>query len=223
MKHVAYIGAKRDSSRLPGKNMMMFHGKPLIQWTIEAAQESKLDEVVVYGDWDEALRLAEKLGTKTDCTPAGINDKQSGHFLAVGHAVQAHPSDQLWWLQATSPLRTSLDINHVHSMLGGDVRAVATMTGSGSKHPLAAKLVRDDGFMEAFGESEAHLPQEFLPKCYYPNGAIFTTPTEAFMKTLSLWSVPVKPYLMGEIGSIDIDTLGDFKLAEWYYTMYVLR
>ena len=66
MKINAIIPARRGSKRLPGKNLMSFAGKPLIQWTIEQAKESLIfDEIYVYTNDEEIIDLSFKLGVCT--------------------------------------------------------------------------------------------------------------------------------------------------------------
>ena len=40
-RRVAFIPARGGSKRLPLKNIMPFMGKPIIAWSIEAAQKSE--------------------------------------------------------------------------------------------------------------------------------------------------------------------------------------
>ena len=62
-KIIAIIPARAGSKRLPGKNKKVLAGKPLIQWTIEAAQQADyIDEIVVSTDCKEIQNLAKSLG-----------------------------------------------------------------------------------------------------------------------------------------------------------------
>ncbi|MFT5214227.1 MAG: CMP-N,N'-diacetyllegionaminic acid synthase, partial [Patiriisocius sp.] len=61
MKVLAIIPARKGSKGIIGKNLINFSGKPLIQWSIEAALKSKvITDVVVSSDGDEILEYAEK-------------------------------------------------------------------------------------------------------------------------------------------------------------------
>jgi pseudaminic acid cytidylyltransferase len=61
MKTICVIPAKGRSTRLPGKNIRLFHGKPIIEYTIEAAIESGcFDSVIVSSDTAEIWDIAEK-------------------------------------------------------------------------------------------------------------------------------------------------------------------
>ena len=63
MTTTAFIGARKGSKRLPGKNKKLFHGKPLVQWSIDQAKESEVfDRIVVSSDDDDILAIADKTG-----------------------------------------------------------------------------------------------------------------------------------------------------------------
>lgn len=65
MKTVAIIPARRNSVRIPGKNWKMFHGRPIIEYSIEAAQRSRLfDEIWVSTDGEEIAQIAKAVGAQ---------------------------------------------------------------------------------------------------------------------------------------------------------------
>ena len=45
--NIAIIPARGGSKRIPKKNIKMFHGKPIIIYSIDAAKESKLFEIII--------------------------------------------------------------------------------------------------------------------------------------------------------------------------------
>ena len=62
MHTVAFIPARKGSKGLPGKNKKLFHGKPLVQWSIEQAAETKLfDHIFVSSDDEDILQIARDL------------------------------------------------------------------------------------------------------------------------------------------------------------------
>ena len=74
-KSLAIIPARQGSKRLPGKNIKIFKGKPLIHYTIACVLKSGLfDEIVVTTDSDEIKEIAEKK-LKTI-----LNEKNKGHL-----------------------------------------------------------------------------------------------------------------------------------------------
>lgn len=62
---IAIIPARGGSRRIPGKNKKMFHGKPIIAYSIMTAQESGLfDRVVVSTDDADIAEIAEDYGAE---------------------------------------------------------------------------------------------------------------------------------------------------------------
>jgi len=62
MHTAAFIPARKGSKGLPGKNKKLFHGKPLVQWSIEQAAETKLfDHIFVSSDDEDILQIARDL------------------------------------------------------------------------------------------------------------------------------------------------------------------
>jgi CMP-N-acetylneuraminic acid synthetase len=65
VKHIAIILARGGSKRLPRKNILDFHGKPLLAWTVEAALHSgKFDRVLVSTDDREIADIARSFGAE---------------------------------------------------------------------------------------------------------------------------------------------------------------
>ena len=63
MKKICIIPARGGSKRIPGKNIKLFLGKPIISYSIEAALSSNLfDEVMVSTDDEEIASVAKKYG-----------------------------------------------------------------------------------------------------------------------------------------------------------------
>lgn len=106
---IGLITARKGSKRLPGKNMMLLGGKPLIQWTIEAALESKLDVVAVSTDSGEIIDLCHDFGVGVRLRPLELCQDDTPHWAVVEY----HFFDSnVILLQPTSPFRTSEDINN---------------------------------------------------------------------------------------------------------------
>lgn len=66
MSAICIIPARGDSRRIPRKNIRMFHGKPIIAYSIEAAKESRLfDDIWVSTDDEEIARIAHEYGARS--------------------------------------------------------------------------------------------------------------------------------------------------------------
>ena len=65
MKSICLIPARGGSKRIPKKNIKIFHGKPLIAWSIEVAKSSGLfEDIYISTDDEEIAIIAEKHGAK---------------------------------------------------------------------------------------------------------------------------------------------------------------
>mgnify|MGYP003149148919 CR=1 FL=1 len=139
--NLAFIPARKGSQGVPGKNTKELLGKPLIQWSIEQAQDARgVDEVWVSSDDPEVLAIARDCGAEPLLRPEEI----SGATAQIEESITYHLAvdqrrlsiDYILLLQPTSPNRTSIDIEralgHIRETDADSlVSMVATHTGHG--------------------------------------------------------------------------------------------
>jgi len=112
-KVLGVIPARGGSKRTPRKNIKEFRGKPLIQWSIESARESRLlDKFVVSTDDAEIHLFAGYQGVEVIARPAELATDTAMNEDVLRHAMTVYP-DYEWivLLQPTSPLREGKDID----------------------------------------------------------------------------------------------------------------
>jgi len=87
---VAVIPARGGSKRIPGKNIKMFCGKPMIAWPIEIAKESGVfDRIIVSTDSEDIGDVAARWGAEVPFQrPPDLSDDHSGTVEVVAHATQ---------------------------------------------------------------------------------------------------------------------------------------
>ena len=114
---MAIIPARSGSKGLKNKNILPLAGKPLIAYSIEAAIESRMFDVVfVSTDSEEYADIARQYGAEVPLLrPAEISGDRATSWSAVDHALEYYTSqgydiECLMLLQPTSPLRTANDI-----------------------------------------------------------------------------------------------------------------
>ena len=125
LKVLALITARGGSKGIPHKNIVELNGKPLIQYTIDAALGSKsLDRVILSTDCEEISTVAKSLGCEVPfIRPSELAQDNSTHRSAVIHALdylrekEGYVPDYLLLLQPTSPFRTSEDIDNAVSLM----------------------------------------------------------------------------------------------------------
>jgi len=120
MTATAFIPARKGSKRLPGKNKKIFHGKPLVQWSIDQALGSEVfDKIVVSSDDSDILSIADKSGVIPVQRQEALSTDEA-EINAVVFDYFARPenkTDYVCLLNPTHPLRTSEDIQNTFKFI----------------------------------------------------------------------------------------------------------
>lgn len=216
--------ARAGSKRLPGKNSKLLNGKPLIQWTLEAAQQSQyISDVLVTTDSEEIAALSRELGAWVPfIRPSEYSSDKATSVDVVKHCLsfltqQGHNYDFVIVLQPTSPLRGVEDIDASIKLLF-DKAGDAVISVCQCEHPpqwanqLDNTLSMND-FLSNFLKNNTR--SQDLPIYYRLNGAIYIINTDKFWAEENFFlSDNIYAYIMDTNNSVDIDNLIDFKLAE---------
>ena len=137
MNIVAFIFARGGSKGLPGKNIRLLGGKPLIAWAIELALAvNRIDRVIVSTDSEEIAEISRQYGAEVPfIRPAKLARDESAEWLAWRHGLEylkettgALP-EVMVSVPATAPLRLAIDIdNCLDEYEKGAVDVVITVT-----------------------------------------------------------------------------------------------
>ena len=114
-KILAFIPARGGSKGIPNKNIKLFNGKPLIEWTIDSALKSKLiSKVIVSSDSQKILSISKKLGAETVLRPKNISGDFATTESAIKHYIKntKESFDTIVLLSPTSPIRKINDIDN---------------------------------------------------------------------------------------------------------------
>ena len=220
---IGIIPARGGSKGIPGKNILPLCGKPLIAYTIEAAQAARsIDRLILSTDDEEIAGLAEKYGLEVPfMRPAELAQDTS---LAIDNYIYtferlneeaAAQYDEFIVLQPTSPLRTSADIENAVALFR-EKNADSVISVSEASHPpMWAKKVDPSGMVKDYFDIEiGNRNRQELELAFMPNGAIFILKL-SLLKTLnSYYSDNTCAFIMPPERSIDIDTPLDFEFAE---------
>ncbi len=145
MRFVGVIPARYGSTRLPAKPLIKIHGKPLLQWVVEAAQKSpNLSDIIVATDHEEIIHLAESFGVKAVTTSPDI---QSGTDRVYA-AVKDLEADVVFNIQGDEPLLNPSWIDSLIQEFKNDpqlkMATVATkLDPKDLKEPSVVKVVMD--------------------------------------------------------------------------------
>lgn len=219
MKTVAIIPARGGSTGLPGKNIRLLNGIPLVGRTVLAATgAAHISKVYVSSDTPQILSVAEKFGAIGIERPAELSTSTASsesvlvHVLEILERSDGSLPDIIVFLQCTSPFTTSAHIDAV-------VKQLLTQDAS-----AAFAAVEDHGFIwqvtadgSAAGVTHNHTQprsrrQDMKPR-YRETGAIYAMRVPDFLASGNRFCgrtvlVPV------EMPPIEIDTQQDWEIAE---------
>jgi CMP-N,N'-diacetyllegionaminic acid synthase len=220
-KVLAIIPARGGSKGLPGKNLRTLGIKPLIAWTIESALANKLiDKTIVSTDCLKIAAVSKTFGAEVPfIRPDWLSTDQAETADVVLHALNSicEQFDVIVVLQPTSPFRNSVHIEAALKTYENSKAHSLVSICETQKSPYWMFSLEDDGALEPIlqGKNQFSRRQE-LPKTYCLNGAIYVVDVELFLKSKDFIFEDSKSYLMDFESSVDIDSLMDFKLAQFF-------
>jgi len=215
---LAIIPARGGSKRLPRKNVIDLHVKPLIEWSISSGLQSRyIDKVVVSSDDDEILRVSKKYGADTINRPDSLASDTAITFDAIKHTIDnIEAYDYIVLLQATSPLRSAKHIDEAIELFEAK-KADAVVSVCEMEHsPLWSNTLDESLSMKGFLRNDVlNSISQDLESYYRLNGAIYICRTDKFLREKSFFLKDnIFAYVMDRESSVDIDEEIDFKLAE---------
>jgi len=228
MRVLGIITARGGSKGVPGKNLKPLGGRPLIDFTIDAANDTPLDRLILSTEDARIADVARELGCEVPfMRPPELARDETPHLPVILHAVQwmrdraNYVPDVVLTLQPTSPLRSSADIAAALRMLelSGADSVVSVNQVSAHAHPMRMLRVGADGMATLFVTGDPVRKRinrrQDLPQAWVMNGAVYACRTEVlFAAEPSLYGDRVVAYPMPPERSISIDTLEDWAEAE---------
>lgn len=215
---LALVPARGGSKGILRKNIRPFCGKPLLQWSIDAALAApSVDQVVVSTDDSEIADLAKAGGAKVPfLRPVELATDKAPGIAPVLHALQQLPivSDVLL-LQPTSPLRTSADIEAIVALRQQVGCESAVSLTPSAKHPAWMYGLSQDQRLEPLLELDEIDCRQQLPSAYVLNGGLYLASREFLIREQAFIAAGTIGYLMPPERSVDIDSPFDWQWAEF--------
>ncbi len=220
MKVVAVILARGGSRRLPGKNIHLLCGKPLIAYTIEAARgAATLARTIVSTDDAAIADCAAAHGAEVPFRrPAELSGDDSPSVAALAHAADwldrdGAGADAIVLLQPTSPLRRSRHIDAAVELFRSSGADTVTAVVPAPVHPYWCWTPDGADIRPFFSAAHMATLRAELPPALVETGAVYVV-RRSLLATGSLYGERVAGYLMDAEDAIDIDTLDDLEYAE---------
>ena len=221
MEPLFLIPARGGSKGLPGKNIKVFLGKPLICHSIDNARTLTADEnICVSTDDDNIIRIVEDYGLAVPFKrPAELASDTSGTYEVILHALKHYEKkgkrfDVVILLQPTSPFRKSSQIAEAIKMFTSDIDMVASVKETHANPYYLLFEENTQGYLEKSKKANFTRRQD-CPKVWELNGAIYILNTKSLkQQPISEFKKIVK-YEMDDLTSMDIDTPADWMFSEF--------
>ncbi len=218
------ITARGGSKGVPGKNIKLLGGMPLISYTIDTAKKSKLiTDLVVSTDDMEIAEVARQYGAEVPfIRPKELAEDKTPHLPVMQHSIRfmeeklGKKFDYVVILQPTSPFRTAEDIDETLEVLiktGAD-SAVSLVEIETAEHPMKIKKVENNLVVPYCMKEEEGIRRQDLPIAYKRNGSVYAMRRDLIIKDNRLYGEKIVGYIVSKERSVDIDVPFDWIKAE---------
>lgn len=224
MRILAIIPARGGSKGVPGKNIKLLGGKPLLAYTSEIALQSKyLTEIMVSTDDEKIIEVAHNLNLKVPfIRPFELAQDYTPTIDVVIHALKWYENKNVFFdavclLQVTSPFRTIEFLEKaIEKFIGSGCDSLVSVQKVPHEYnPHWTFEVNTDGNLKiATGENEIITRRQELPEAYHRDGSIYITKTEVLLYQKSLYGKTISYIESPQDFYVNIDTMNDWEKAE---------
>jgi len=220
---VCVIPARGGSKGLPGKNIKMFCGKPLIAHTIAQAKQSKyVDRVIVSTEAEEIAKISLEYGAEVPfMRPMELAGDSSSTVDVLLHAinwlehVDQYAFDILLLLHTTTPLRSVEDINESIELLVEENADNVFSVAEAHRNPYFNLVEINKSGYAGLAKQGNFTTRQAAPLVYDMNSSIYVWWKELLKEKKKIFLDKTKIYLMPKERSVDIDDDFDFRIAEF--------
>lgn len=218
-KFLCVIPARKGSKRIKWKNIVPLAGKPLLEYTIECAKKSiYVDRVIVSTDSYFIKKLAQQNGVDVPfLRPRNLATDEAKtidvllHTIEYCENIENQKYDYIVLLQNTSPLRKTWQVDEaIEKIVNNDFESLVSISALKVRPELMRKFYDDKNIIPIFNEKET---ENLL---YRVNGAIYINKINKNLNKNTILANNNLAYIMDKKTSVDIDTIEDIEIAEYY-------
>ena len=223
---LAIIPARGDSKGLPGKNIRLLAGLPLIVHSILFSKLCPaIDRCVVSTDSEEIAEVARAQGEAVPfLRPAELARDETPSILVLQHGLremevrEGRRFESVLLLQPTSPARQPEDLSRAISILEEDSRSIGVVAVSiPGFNPRYVCVEEKDGYLVgAFNREKTYARRQDVPPVYRISGLLYLWRRDYVVQASEeqLFAGPHRMLMIPRERAVDIDDLYDFRLAE---------
>ena len=223
MKKLFLIPARGGSKGLPRKNILPLAGRPMIEYTLDAAigAMEEGDELCVSTDDSEIIQVVENYGLEVPFVrPAELASDTASSQEVIEHALswyedRGHSFDVVVLLQVTSPLRNASHVKEALGLYNQNLDLVTSVKITDSNPYYILYEENNIGLLKK-SKVGTYTRRQDCPKVYELTGAIYIINVGSIKKNKLTDLNNIKKYVMSKVNSVDIDDELDFMVAQHY-------
>jgi CMP-N-acetylneuraminic acid synthetase len=225
VKRIAIILARGGSKRLPRKNLLDFHGKPMLAWSVEAALSSgQYQRVLVSTDDEEIARVGRAFGAQVpflrNAAADDVATSSQATLVALKQAEQfwGEEYDAVSQLMANCPMRSSDDIRDAVSNFDEQcAESQLSCFGFGWMNPWWAIRLGEGGQPRPIFPDALTARSQDMPQLYCPSGALWIARTSILKREGTFYTPQHTLHPMHWVSAMDIDDAEDLEMAKACY------
>ena len=221
-KILGLIPARGGSKGIPGKNIRLLNGKPLLYYAVQAANKSGLvDRLILTTDSNEIASTGRELGIEVpflrptelarDDTPMLPVIEHTLHFVEA----QGWQPDIILLLQPTAPLRRGEHIQHAVELLTQTKCDSVVSVVEVPRHFAPDFVLRlEDGKLKPFLDGPLVTRRQDAHPAYSRDGTIYAFRRDMFVLKHNIYGDDCRPLIIPGDQSCNLDTMDDWQEAE---------
>lgn len=223
--NIAIITARGGSKRIPHKNIKEFCGKPIIEYSIEAAKQAGIfDTVMVSTDDNKIAEIAKNAGAEV---PFMRSEETSNDYATTADVLmevlekykeRGIRYENACCIYPTAPFVTGYKLRQAMEMLVKEKKD-SVMPIVPFSFPLLRGMVINDGKLEYKWQEYAMKRSQDLEEIYHDCGQFYVFRVETFEKEKKLVTDNTVGMIISELEVQDIDNETDWQLAEMKYRL----
>tara|TARA_B100001142_G_scaffold247906_1_gene247705 strand:+ start:159 stop:848 length:690 start_codon:yes stop_codon:yes gene_type:complete len=218
MVYLVIIPARGGSKAIPKKNIADLNGQPLINYTIQAAKNSGLSNIIVSTDSEEIGNIAKNKNVDVHHRSKELSGDEVGMLPVLADVALKYDGefDSIICLQPTSPFRTAKHIieakNLFETLINTDT-LVSVVKVPHNMNPCSIMIERDGLLTPHQHQEKLILRRQDKESFFARNGPAILIIKKSVLESRQLYSDNVSAYVMDLLSSIDIDNSDDLKIA----------
>jgi CMP-N,N'-diacetyllegionaminic acid synthase len=217
---VSLILARGGSKGVKKKNIKKLLGKPLIEYVITSAKQSKkITDIYVSSDDEEIIEISKKLGCKIIVRPSELSNDSSLDIDSFRHfCEELNYTEPIIHLRATTPLISPLVIDDAIEVYLKNKNILTSLRSAHETSESVYKFYKQDGlyWYPIVDGMDTNSPRQSYPKTYSPNGYIDIVNPQVFMNSDSFYGDKIYSFITDK--TYEIDTIDDFNYIEYILT-----